>query len=229
MWKQFFKLFQEDSLLDEAYKRSYEMLEITNRMFLESKKSLREREVNQLETHVYENDVKVNKFQREVRRDVFNHLVVSGSEDIYASLVLVSVIIDIERIGDYTKNVVDLAVSHPAMLKGGAYEDDLIKIENAVEDSFKRVPEIIKKSDAEDARKLIDEYRWVNQLCTQHANDYVQNADKSVGTSDAVAYALYFRYLKRINSHLINIATSAINTFDYIGFTHKLKKTDKAE
>ena len=137
---------------------------------------------------------------------------------------MVSVIIDIERIGDYTKNVVDLAVQHPAMLKGGAYEDDLQKIELAVEDSFKRVPKMFKNSDGDDARKLIEEYSWVNKLCTQHADDYVREADKSVNTSDAVALALYFRYLKRINSHLINIATSVVNPFDYIGFTHKLKK-----
>ena len=77
MLKELFQLFKDHSLLDDAYKRSYEMLQITCEMFIESKKSLREKDVNQLETHVFEKDIKVNKFQREVRRDVFNHLVVS--------------------------------------------------------------------------------------------------------------------------------------------------------
>ena len=40
-----------------------------------------------------------------------------------------SVVIDIERIGDYTKNIYDLAVNHPKKLNGGSVEDRLSKIE----------------------------------------------------------------------------------------------------
>lgn len=227
MLRELFNLFKEDSLLDEAYRRSYEMLKITGEMFKESKKSLREKDVNQMETHVYDMDLEVNKFQREVRRNVFNHLVVCGSEDAYSALVLASVVIDIERIGDYTKNMVGLAADHPERLNGYAYEEDLAKIEAAVEDTFTRVTVLVQESDPDAARKLLDEYRWVNPICTQHESDYVKNADKSVSTTDAVALALYFRYLKRVNSHLRNIATSVVNPFDYIGFTHKLGKDKK--
>lgn len=227
MLKELFNLFKEDSLLDEAYKRSYEMLNITGEMFKESKKSLRDKDVNQIDSHVYDMDIEVNKFQREVRRNVFNHLVVCGSEDAYSALVLASVVIDIERIGDYTKNMVDLAVNHPGRLKGYAYEEDLAKVEAAVEDTFARVPVLIKESDPEAARALLNEYRWVNSICTQHESDYVKNEDKSISTQDAVALALYFRYLKRVNSHLHNITTSVVNPFDYIGFTHKLGKEKK--
>jgi len=227
MLRELFNLFKEDSLLDEAYRRSYEMLKITGEMFKESKKSLREKDVNQMEIHVYDMDLEVNKYQREVRRNVFNHLVVCGSEDAYSALVLASVVIDIERIGDYTKNMVGLAANHPERLKGYAYEEDLAKIEAAVEDTFTRVPTLIQESDPDAARKLLDEYRWVNSICTQHEQDYVKSADKSVSTTDAVALALYFRYLKRVNSHLRNIATSVVNPFDYIGFTHKLGKDKK--
>ena len=227
MLKELFNLFKEDSLLDEAYQRSFEMLKITGEMYKESKKSLREKDINQMEIHVYDMDIEVNKFQREVRRNVFNHLVVSGSEDAYSALVLASVVIDIERIGDYTKNVVDLASNHPERLSGGAYEEDLLKIEEAVENTFTRVPELIANADPDGARALLDEYRWVNSICTQHETDYVKNADKTVTTQTAVALALYFRYLKRINSHLRNIATSVVNPFDYIGFTHKLGKGEE--
>jgi len=36
--------------------------------------------------------------------------------------------------------------------------------------------------------------------------------------NDAIATALYTRYLKRISAHLINIATSIFNPFERIGF-----------
>jgi len=83
---------------------------------------------------------------------------------------------------------------------------------------------LIQESNPDAARTLLDDYRWVNSICTQHEQDYVKHSDKSVSTQDAVALALYFRYLKRVNSHLRNIATSVVNPFDYIGFTHKLGK-----
>ena len=227
MLKELFSIFKTGSLLDEAFKKSYQMLNITRDMFRESKKSLREMDVNQIKIDIYDKDIEVNKFEREVRREVFNHLTVTGCEEIYSSLVLVSIIIDIERIGDYTKNVMELAMNHPPKLSGGVFEDDLQKIEAAVEDSFNRVPKQFQSSDVKDAEKLLKEYRWVNKICTQHADDYVKGVDKYISCSDAVALALYFRYLKRINSHLRNIATSVVNPFDQIGFTHKLNKKEK--
>lgn len=224
MLKELFNLFKEDSLLDESFRRSQEMLETTHEMFVESRQSLRERDMNQIESKIYDMDIEVNKFQREVRRNIFNHLVVNGPEDAYSALVLASVVIDIERIGDYTKNVVDLAVNHPQKLHGGAYEEDLEKVEKAVEESFARTLETLKESNREKAQQLLDDSRWVNALCNQHGNDYIKEIDTTISSGDAVSLALYFRYLKRINSHLRNIATSVVNPFDYIGFTHKMDK-----
>jgi phosphate transport system protein len=224
LWKQLFTIFNKDTLLDKAFQQSYEMLDITRQMFVNAKSSLREQEHNKLDLDIYTQDRKVNKYEREVRRNVLKHLTVAGTEDSYSCLVLVSIIIDIERIGDYTKNIVDLARNHPAKLSGGLYEEDLQKIESAVEDSFRRVTNQLKKSDADDAEKLLLEYEWVNQICDQHTMDYIKEVDTTISSGDAVSLALYYRFIKRINSHLRNIATSIVNPFDHIGFTHKLKK-----
>jgi hypothetical protein len=40
-----------------------------------------------------------------------------------------------------------------------------------------------------------------------------------------VSLAMYFRWLKRINSHLRNITTSVVNPFDRIGFEPKKRKS----
>ena len=59
------------------------------------------------------------------------HLVVSGNKDLGSGLILVSVVIDIERMGDYTKNIYDLAIQHPKRLKAGNYENQLQDIASA--------------------------------------------------------------------------------------------------
>ena len=224
MLKELLNIFKGDSLLDKAFQQSYEMLDITKDMFIEGTNSLREREDNKLKTTIFDQDIAVNKYEREVRKNVFNHLTVAGMEDIYSGLVLVSIIIDIERLGDYTKNIVELAENHPKKLKGGKYEKDLKKIEDAIADSYSVVKQSFEESDTETASKLLKNYDWVNKLCDQHVFDYMKEKDDSVTPCDAVTLALYFRFLKRINSHLRKIASSVVNPFHKIGFYKKKKK-----
>ena len=226
MLKELFAIFKKDTLLDRAYRRSYHMVDITWEMFLKAKKSLRETDISEVDINIYDRDTEVNRYQREVRRNVLSHLAVAGAHDIYSGLLLVSIIIDIERIGDYTKNIVEMAINHPAKLHGGVFEEDLKKIEAAVEDTFRRVRKNFEAADVEDAEKLLSEYQWVNRLCDQRVIDYIKGLDKNISSVDAVSLALYFRYLKRINSHLRNIATSVVNPFDQIGFKRRVQGED---
>ncbi len=222
--KELFAIFKKDNLIDLAFQRTYEMMDITQNMFLEVKRSLREEDTNKLTKDIYDQDIAVNKFEREVRRNVLSHLAVSGTQDLYSGLTLVSIIIDIERVGDYTKNIIEIAQNHPAKLEGGIYDDDLVRVENAVEDVFSRIRNAFEKADEKEARKICEDYEWVTKLCDQHAIDYLNDRDKTISSSDAVALSLYFRYLKRIYSHLRNVASSVINPFDKIGFYKKEKK-----
>ena len=222
--KELLAIFKKDNLIDLAFQRTYEMMDITQNMFFEVKRSLREEDTNRLTKDIYDQDIAVNKFEREVRRKVLSHLAVSGTQDLYSGLTLVSIIIDIERVGDYTKNIIEIAQNHPAKLDGGIYDDDLVRVEDAVEDVFSRIRNAFEKADETEARKICEDYEWVTKLCDQHAIDYLNDRDKTISTSDAVALSLYFRYLKRIYSHLRNVASSVINPFDKIGFYNKEKK-----
>ena len=222
--KELLAIFKKDNLIDRAFQRTYEMMDITQNMFLEAKRSLREEDTNRLTINIYDQDIAVNKFEREVRRNVLSHLVVSGTQDLYSGLTLVSIIIDIERVGDYTKNIIEIAQNHPAKLEGGIYNDDLIRVEKAVEEVFSRIRNAFEKADQEEARKLCEDYGWITKMCDQHAIDYLNGRDTTISSSDAVALSLYFRYLKRIYAHLRNVASSVINPFDKIGFYKK--KTD---
>jgi phosphate uptake regulator len=225
MFKQLFKIFKSTSLLDESYSRSFEMLDLTYEMFVKSKKSLRESKDADHEINIGEMDITVNKFERKVRRKVFQHLAISGNEDLYSGLVLISIIIDIERIGDYTKNIAELAANFPMKLQAGKNEEDFKKIETTVEDIFKRTRRCFEIGDSVDAEKLIREYIWINRLCDKIAISYIKDTNEKMSSSEAVTLALYIRYLKRINSHLQNIATGIVNPFDRIGFLPKdLKK-----
>jgi phosphate transport system protein len=221
MFRQLLALFRKDTLMDRAYQRSFQMLDITREMFIEAMVSLRQSEDNQVEIDIYDRDLEVNKYEREVRRHVFNHLAMGGTEKLPSGLILVSIIIDIERIGDLTKNMIELALNYPGRLNGGYFEGELKRIEDAVEDSFIRTRRCFEKPTEESGKDLLDEYSWVNGACDQLVYSLVQEKDPGIRPGDAVSLALYVRWLKRINSHLRNVVTGVVNPFDRIGFKPK--------
>ncbi len=223
MFKQWLEIFKKDTLMDRAYKRSFMMLDLTRDMFLKAKESLRFREDCEVDVNIKDKDLEINSYEREVRRNVFNHLVVGGTTKLPSALVLVSIIIDIERIGDYTKNMVELALAHPGKLKGGKFEKDLQRAEAAVEGNFVKTRACFESGDAKSALKLLEEYKWVNDVCDDSLDGLIREDDKNIQPGDAVALGIYFRWLKRVNSHLRNITTSVVNPFDRIGFEPKGK------
>lgn len=221
MFKEWLAIFKKDTLMDHAYQRSFLMLDITREMFSKARESLRFKEDCEVDIDIRDRDLEINSFEREVRRDVFNHLAVNRTAKLPSGLALVSIIIDIERIGDYMKNIVELALNHPGKLHGGKYEEDLQRVEEAVEENFNKTRKCFESGDDTLALDLLKEYKWVNDVCDDNLMRLIKEEYKEIKTSDAVSLAIYFRWLKRINSHLRNITTSVVNPFDRIGFEPK--------
>lgn len=223
MFKKWLLLFKKDTLMNRAYQRSFEMLDITQAMYEEARKSLRQREDCEVDLGIKDTDKMVNSYEREVRRMVLNHLAVSGTVDLPSGLVLISIIIDIERIGDYAKNMVELALDHPGKLHGGEFEEAISRIEEGLGDNFIQAKKCFEEADANLALELLAKYSWVNDACDAIVSDVVKEKDQSIKPGDAAALVLYTRWLKRINSHLRNITTSVVNPFDRIGFQPKME------
>ncbi len=219
MFKQIYKLFQSNSLYEQALNECYEMLDIDLTMFKSSIESLRESDSADIEIDIYELDKKINEFERDVRRKVMTHLAFGGQEDVGSGLVLVSVVIDIERIGDYTKNIYDLAVNHPKRLNGGVLEEKIKQVESASLNLFESSIDAFKNQDIDKARSLMATYKKdISDQCDTITNDIISGklSDIDIGTSAAIA--LYARYLKRISAHSKNLISSIVNPFERIGY-----------
>ena len=221
MLKEIFKLLRKESQLNQAFERSQEMLREDQEMFVEAMKSLRTRDNARLDMDIYAKDQMINAYEREVRRKIYTHLAVSGEPDINAGLVLASVVIDIERIGDYTKNIVELALHHPQRLQCGAFDEDVRKIETAVRTMFELLIEALPESDEARAKEVMSEHWWIARRGDDIVNTLIEKDEPSLPGREAVTTALYVRYLKRISAHLMNMASSIVNPFDRIGFRSK--------
>ena len=218
MFKEFFELFRKESLLKQAYNRSLEMIREDREMFLAAMKSLREHDDARIDIDIYAKDQMINAYELEVRRHVLTHLTVAQGQNVHAGMTLVSIVVDIERIGDYTKNIVALALQHPGRLKCGSFETDIRKMETTVQTMFNLMIEALPSGDVAKAREIMSEHWWIAKRSDEIMDYLVAKGDAALTASEAVSTALYARYLKRISAHLMNIASSVVNPFDRIGF-----------
>jgi phosphate transport system protein len=217
-FREIYEIWRRDNSLNLALKESYEMLEKTHIMFRESVNLLRDVDTARMTLNIYEEDRGINAYQIQVRRRVLRYLAIAGMVDLVPGLVLTSIVIDIERIGDYTKNISELATTYPRKLDCGRFEQRVGHIEQIVEKLFGEIRSIVESSNRQAARRLIDECSRVRKDADQIIAELINGDDESMGRAQTAVVALYVRYLKRVGAHLLNILSSVVNPFERIGY-----------
>ena len=97
-----------------AEDKSFEMMVLSNEMFSAAIRYLRRGEKIKTLKNLKKRDREINEFQKSVRKKVVTHFSISQKvKDFPNGLVLLNIVVDIERVGDYTKNILDLAMNHP--------------------------------------------------------------------------------------------------------------------
>lgn len=222
MWKELFNLSSSNNLFVEAHEQAAEMLDTDWTMFQVSVESLRNSDTGEVSIDIYAKDKEVNRGERDIRRKIFTHLSVSGSSNLSAGLALVTVVIDIERIGDYTKNIYELAKNHSERLHAGSLEEKLKAAEEGISALFQNMIQSYKNDDVELARKVMLDYKeGLSAACEEISDSIVRGEANDLNAADAGAVALYARFLKRIASHSRNIISGVVNPFPRIGYKEK--------
>ncbi len=224
MWKELKQIWFSDNLLSEAWNMTYEALNIDEEMFNDAIDALWGDNRKATQKLIFKKDKLVNKYEREIRRKVITHLSVQQGEAIAAGLVLSTVIVDVERIGDYIKNIVDLTEMHPSELPEDKTKAELKDLEKTIKKTFNKVQVCIEDGNEDDALEIYLETKEIGRTCDKNIRNLVVGEKGERFESSTVVYALYFRYLKRINAHLRNIISSIINPYDRIGFKPKKKE-----
>ena len=220
IFREIVNLWESEDLLSQAWDESYKMMMLSNEIFTQAIKYLREGENKDTIKALKKRDVEINIFQRDVRRKVVTHYAISQDvDDLPNGLVLLNMVVDVERVGDYTKNILDLALNHPNIIKSEEFSEDLYHVEQEVISRFSKTLEAIHTQDADVARSMMLTYK---ETLTSISDDIVNGCISGKITlgdeSKTVSLALYARYLKRIGAHLKNITTVLINPFEAVGY-----------
>ena len=213
-------VWRKEDLLSEAWEQSLEMLDLSHNMFVKAVKKSKKQENLSVLKQLKNRDKEINKYQREVRRKIITHFSLQNNiNDISSIMVLMNMVVDIERIGDYSKNILDLAIYYPEKLNTKILHPELHEIEQVVKSRFDKTVDAIKTEDVELASKLIKGFkRQVTTASDRIVNNIISGELNIESGSESAAIVLYARYLKRIGSHLKNITTTVINPIDSIGY-----------
>ena len=220
VFKNLVNIWKSEDSLSQAWSSSNEMLVISHDMLNDSINALRSGEKNKVIKSIKQRDEIINQYHREIRKKVVTYYSVSKDIlNIDSGLVLLNMVVDIERVGDYSKNILDLAKHHPKKLVSEKISDELRIIEKAVIERFKNTVIAIETMDENIAGKLIKSYRSdlgkiSDNLVASSISGNFQVGEEHIASS----MVLYARYLKRIGAHLKNITSVVVNPFESIGY-----------
>ena len=217
-FREIHELWKRDNSLAQALKVSNGMLEQTHGMFRQSIMLLRTGKAAETKLSIYDEDRIINERQIEVRRKILHYLAVTGTVNLVPGLVLISIIISVERIGDYTKNITELAAAQPGKLSCGSFETEICELEKTVERLFREVGPILMSSNRQAARRLWGDCTLFRRRADDLISELIKGADETLSRGQTATIALYVRYLKRIGAHLLNILSSVVNPFERIGY-----------
>ena len=220
LFKDLVTIWKSEDKLSQAWSESNKMLVTSHNMFTESVECLRTGEKNTVIKKLKQRDLEINNYQRDVRKKVITHFsVVRDITNLNSGLVLINMVVDIERVGDYTKNILDLAKNHPNKVLSEGLSKDLRIIERAVIKRFGNTVKVIEEMDEKRAIKLLKTYRRdLGKISDRIVNKCLSGNINLGDESKTVVLALYARYLKRIGAHLKNITSVVVNPFETIGY-----------
>jgi len=217
MFKELLTLFRAKQPLQavgenfsEMLEHSLELIRRAGGIFFRHSIDAEERE------QIRKQDVRVNKIERRIRKQVLAHLSVEASgPDLPYCLLMMNLVKDVERIGDYAKELVDLVGLTDQPLPEDELVSQLLEIRSQVEADFRASCDVIQSPDRSRAVKLIREGRAVVDRCEA----LIQNIARSPHPAGVTAkLILAARYYNRIAGHVLNLLSSVVMPLHKLGY-----------
>ena len=164
---------------------------------------------------LYNTDKAINELHREVRREMIIHSAVNSRNlDIPLLLSYMTMSKDIERIGDYCKNLFEIAETGNSFAKGDDL-DTYMELKNDIGKLIVYLQSCLNLDDESKVQDLITLGSSLNNDLDEKITALLKDKEK---IQYPVATTLFYRYLKRIVSHIVNAATAIIMPTDQIDY-----------
>lgn len=224
MFKNLLHFWRGKDFLTQVLDEFKKMLDDTHQMFNSVCSRLIDNQQQAgLKDNIYSLDKKVNNLERDIRKRIIEHLVIQPSMDLSTSLLLMSVVKDAERLGDYAKNLFEVT----KILGGPLDKEKYLQLFDNIGQDLEKLFNITKEAFIEsDEKKAAAAWESETKIVNRCEDIFLELANGDLPVNTAVSFTLIARYFKRIAAHLTNIATSIIVPLDQLDYyREKRKKT----
>jgi phosphate uptake regulator len=177
-----------------------------------------------LQEKIYKLDREINEYERHIRKRIIMHLSIQSNVDMPMCLIMMSVVKDAERLGDYAKNIFEVSQMLNKPLDKGIFNELFGDIEPRLRQGFSDTRKAFLESDKEMSKQIL----IVERDIVQHGDAAIEKLSKSeYDTNTAVCLTLLARYFKRIAAHLANISSSVILPIQDLDFFNEKFRRDE--
>ncbi len=217
MLRQILSIFRGDDPLGEMGEDFARMLQITEQMTLSAGQMFFGGAASpEARSALYEQDIEVNRLERTIRKKVATHLAVrSEAIDVPYCLFLMGLVKDVERLGDYAKNLSEVRDVYSGPLPEDDLMGELSEIRSGVEQVFRSSSSIVSTSHEAAAVEQIQRGRALASRCDKLV---VRIAASEHNAGVATALVLATRYYKRLGGHVINVLSSVVMPVHKVDF-----------
>jgi phosphate uptake regulator len=208
MFKNLLSFWKGRDFLAQVFDEFKEMLDDTRLMYeMVCSVLLDNAEEPELKKKIYETDEKVNNLQKKIRTRIIEHLSLQPTVDVNACLLLMSVVKDAERLGDYCKNLYEVTEIIEKPIDKAVFSQYFNGLDKDILTLFERTKEAFIEGDEHKAEAS---WNFEHRIAIRCDRVLKEISKSSLSVNEAVCLALIARHFKRIVAHLTNIATSVI-------------------
>lgn len=218
-FKKLLKLMKKRNLLDELIEDVRNEIGTVEQMFIVAGDALLLGEKPVID--LVKTDGEINDAQLRIRKKVVEHIIVDPHKDILAYLSLIDISRDLERMGDYSKNILNLSSWYGQALLDEQLSNQLKQLRDTVLQMFKWTSAALKMGDETEANRVIASHLETVAPSTEGLLKRFVGTEYEDAQQAAIG-VLYARYLKRISSHLMDMACTSTSA-PY----HMMKKKNK--
>ena len=227
MFKNLIEAFRSGDALSEMLQQFDRMLEKAQWIFsATSPEKTAPGDVQRLLEDIYANDRQINELERGIRYRILTHLTVNPGEDASTCMMLMVVIKDAERIGDYCKNIFEVLQFCGPERYASVHAGKIQEVRAQVEEMMSQSRQAFSRGDVVSAQAVIENAGGISQQTDSIVQQILEASESQV--AESAAQVLLARHYKRVSSHLSNICTAVTSPVDMLGY-HYGKQKEKIE
>lgn len=227
MFKNLMGFWKGKEFISQIFDEFNDMLNKCEFMFKTVTEHLLEKRENpDLKKIIYATDKEVNVQQRAIRKRIVEHLTLQPTVEFTVSLVMMSVVKDAERLGDYCKNVYEVTELLNRPMNHDLYVEYFNGLDKEILTLFAQTKNAFLHADEDQAKRAWEAELSIGKGCDATIE---RLAECDLSVNEAVCFTLLARHYKRLIAHLVNIATAAILPLNKMDFFDEKRGRDDDE